>query len=106
MEVFGLIAFVFVMFLYSEVDKLKKQLKNKDTERIENGDLSELIADRYLNKVVKIQLDMNEVSSFSFVEKEWLVVDVDQQWVLVRSHKQKSQTEKLVRISLIKSISE
>ena len=106
MEVFGFIALVFVLFLYDDVNKLKKQLKSRDTEKIKNGDLSELIASKYLNKVVKIQLDASEVNDFSFIGKEWLIVDVDQQWVLVKSHKQKNQTEKLVRISLIDSISE
>ena len=102
-NVFGLIAFVFCMFMYSDVAKIKKQLQ-KEKNSSEKRELVKIVADKYLGKTVKIAMHEDDVN-YSMLGKECLVEDVDEEWILLLISEKKSNRRVLVRVATIASLS-
>ena len=101
--VFGLISFIFCMILFNDVAKIKKQLK-KEKSSGEKKELVKIVADKYLGKTVKITMH-EEYTNYSVLGKEWLVEDVDEEWVLIVTREKKKTRRMLIRVATIASLS-
>ena len=106
--VFGFIAFVLVLTLQSKVSKLERQVREAGIgeEGVAlNGDLSASLEKR-IGRQVKMDFYDGEADADMVSAKTVTIKDVDEKWVLVCCEGKKKTTDKLVRISTIKGITE
>lgn len=104
--IFGVVAFVCVMYLYGELNKLKKTVdRMKSRRKIEKGESKEM------SRLIKeLQGKWCMVESDDLDEEKVQICDVDEEWVkamyIEKATKQEPEREKyvLIRIDSIESV--
>lgn len=106
MEYFGLLGFVAFVWCCSLSDKVRKLERIIKTNGIVNPETESLsrVLEKHLGKTV--MLSLHDSFDMDFVGKSCLIEDTDGEWLLVKTNpNKKNETEKLIRIDLIKSLS-
>lgn len=106
--VFGFIAFVLVLTLQGKVSKLERQMREAgigEEGSALNGNLSASLEKR-IGRKVKMDFYESEADADVISAKSVTIKDVDEKWVLIHCETKKKSSDKLIRISTIKSITE
>ena len=98
--IFGLIAFVWCCNLDTQVEKLKRTLKENNIVNSEKTSLKEIL-EKNIGKRGKITLE-SDAADYDITAKHCIIQDIDEDWVQLEV--EKSGIQKLIRIESIKSI--
>ena len=100
METFGLMAFLFVIYLWSRVSRLERTLRENNIRPVGAGDLGGQLRAR-VGQTVTITLYGSEGSTSTVCK----VLDADEEWARVlRNEGKRNQRELLIRLGDVKQI--
>lgn len=96
----GIVAFVMYCDLAKKVKKLERMIKDSGIVDFEKESLKDILR-KNLGKTAKLELE-REAEDFDFAAKECILVDIDEEWLLIRSVKK--EQEGLVRVDFVKGV--
>ena len=96
----GIVAFVMYFDLAKKVKKLERMIKDSGIVDFEKESLKDILK-KNLGKTAKLELERGAEDS-DFAAKECLIVDIDEEWLQIRSVK-KGQ-EGLIRVDFVKGV--
>lgn len=108
--ILGLLAFIWVIYLSYEVNTLKRKFRDSDIAYKEIDSLRNVV-EKSIGKMAYLSSELGYFGSSFSASDPVMLLDVDEEWVLVRSEKKakkgkskEATTEQLIRLSTISSI--
>ena len=100
---FGILAFIWCLTLSGKVKRLEQIIKANGLSTPQTESLRNML-EKYMGQTVELSLHKESIA-LDFGSKECLIEDIDEDWVLVKINpSKKNETQKLIRIDLIKDI--